>query len=111
MSISSDPFTSRSINGSEFRSSLPPYRRWLAMLNRQPTVDAQIRTLKSENKRLAALESSLVSLLLSADSPSQTPPGTDCSRMRLRRCCQRKSSLRKDKAGEPQVKRTASSHR
>ena len=102
MSISSDSSTSKLISKSEFLSSLPPWRRWLARLNWHPTVDAQIRMLESkrrekeserrtkliesdierlqtENKRLAALESKLDSLLLSADSSSQTPPETDCN--------------------------------
>ena len=95
MSISSDSSTSKLINKSEFLSSLPPWRRWLARLNWHPTVDAQIRALESERRekeserrtkliendieRLAALESKLDSLLLSADSSSQTPPETDCN--------------------------------
>ena len=88
MSISSDSSTSKLISKSEFLSSLPPWRRWLARLNWHPTVDAQIRVLESERRtkliendieRLAALESKLDSLLLSADSSSQTPPETDCS--------------------------------
>ena len=102
MSISSDSSTSKLISKSEFLSSLPPWRRWLAKLNWHPTIDAQIRVLESErrekewqrraqeserrtklieneNKRLAALESKLDSLLLSADSSSQTPPATDCN--------------------------------
>jgi hypothetical protein len=102
MSISSDYFASRSISRSEFLSSLPPWRRWLARLNWHPTVDAQIRVLESERRekewqrraqesekrtklieidieRLSALESKLDSLLLSADSSSQTPPETDCN--------------------------------
>jgi hypothetical protein len=109
MSISSDSCSSKLINKSEFLSSLPPWRRWLARLNWHPTVDAQIRVLESERRtqeserrekewqrraqeserrtkliendieRLAALESKLDYLLLSADSSSQTPPETDCN--------------------------------
>ena len=102
MSISSDSSTSELISKSEFLSSLPPWRRWLARLNWHPTVDAQIRVLASEKRekewqrraqeserrtkliendieRLAALESKLDSLLLSADSSSQTPPETGCN--------------------------------
>ncbi len=95
MSISSDSSTSKLISKSEFLSSLPPWRRLLARLNWHPTIDAQIRAqeserrtrliesdierLQTENKRLAALESKLDSLLLSADSSSQTPPETDCN--------------------------------
>ena len=109
MSISSDTFTSRSVSKSEFLSSLPPWRRFLAKLNWHPTIDAQIREqeserreqeserreqesekrlkliesdierLQTESKRLAELESKLDSLLLSADSSSQAPPETDCN--------------------------------
>ncbi len=95
MSISSDSSASKLISKSEFLSSLPPWRRLLARLNWHPTIDAQIRAqeserrtrliesdierLQTENKRLAALESKLDSLLLSADSSSQTPPETDCN--------------------------------
>jgi hypothetical protein len=95
MSIYSDSSTSKLISKSEFLSSLPPWRRWLARLNWHPTIDAQIRAqeserrtrliesdierLQTENKRLAALEFKLDSLLLSADSSSQTPPETDCN--------------------------------
>jgi hypothetical protein len=95
MSISSDSSASKLINKSEFLSSLPPWRRWLARLNWHPTVDAQIREqewkrraqesekrtklIENDIERLAALESKLDSLLLSADSSSQTPPETDCN--------------------------------
>jgi hypothetical protein len=60
----------------------------LAKLNWHPTVDAQINAIESkqvseqlkiENARLAALESKLDLLLLSADSSSPIPPSTDCS--------------------------------
>jgi len=101
MSISSGS-ASTSISKSEFLSSLPPWRRWLAKLNWHPTIDAQIRALESkrreleserrtkqlekeiahletENKRLADLESKLDALLLSADSSSPTPPSTGSS--------------------------------
>jgi DNA-binding transcriptional regulator GbsR (MarR family) len=108
MSISSGS-TSASISKSEFLSSLPPWRRWLAKLNWHPTIDAQIRALESErrelesekreleserrtkllekeiallekeNEQLADLESRLDALLLSADSSSQTPPSTGSS--------------------------------
>ena len=83
------------ISKSEFLSSLPPWRRLLAKLNWHPTIDAQINAIESrqetarlrsetallnlENARLAALESKLDSLLLSADSSSPIPPATDCS--------------------------------
>ena len=93
---------SRSISKSEFLSSLPPWRRWLAKLNWHPTIDAQISAierwneteqlkseteqlrreseqLRLENTRLAALESRLDSLLLSVDSTLPIPPATDCN--------------------------------
>jgi len=91
-----------SISKSELLSSLPPWRRLLAKLNWHPTIDAQIKALECERRekewqrraqeserrtrlieidieRLAMLESKLDSLLLSADSSSQTPPETDCN--------------------------------
>ena len=100
MSISSDSSSSRSISKSEFLSSLPPWRRFLAKLNWHPTIDARIRELEyekreqeserrtkliendierleKENKRLADIESRLDALLLSADSSSPIPPATD----------------------------------
>ena len=77
---------------SEWVSTLPPWRRLLAMLNWRPVYDIEQRTrqlrieslesekrlklLKKENERLAALESRLDALLLNADSSSQTPPAT-----------------------------------
>jgi hypothetical protein len=63
---------------SEWVSTLPLWRRCLAMLNWRPVYDIEQRTrqLKSENKRLAELESRLDALLLNADSSSQTPPST-----------------------------------
>jgi len=74
----------------------------LARLNWHPTIDAQINAIESrqeserlrsetallknetallkiENARLAALESKLDLLLLSADSSSLIPPATDCN--------------------------------
>ena len=78
---------------------MPPWRRLLAMLNWRPVYDIEqeserlrieslesekrtklveneIEQLKLENKRLAELESRMDTLLLSADSSSQTPPAT-----------------------------------
>jgi len=45
---------SRLISKSEFLSSLPPWRRWLARLNWHPTLDAQINAIESrrESERL-----------------------------------------------------------
>ena len=50
MSISSDSSSSRSISKSEFLSSLPPWRRFLAKLNWHPTIDAQIKELEYEKR-------------------------------------------------------------
>ena len=84
---------------SEWVSTLPPWRRLLAMFNWRPVYDIEQRTkqhelnviasekrmqesekrlklLKKENERLAELESRMDALLLSADSTSQTPPAT-----------------------------------
>jgi hypothetical protein len=87
---------------SEYVSTLPPWRRLLAMLNWRPVYDIEQQELASkkrlqqlkneteqikneteqlrkENKRLAALNSRMDALLLSADSSSQTPPATGSS--------------------------------
>ena len=77
---------------SEWVSTLPPWRRVLALLNWRPVYDIEqeierlrteslesekrLKRLEIENKRLAELESRLGALLLSADSSSQTPPAT-----------------------------------
>ena len=50
MSTSSEFSSSRSISKSEFLSSLPPWRRFLAKLNWHPTIDAQIRILECERR-------------------------------------------------------------
>ena len=80
---------------SEWVSTLPPWRRWLATLNWRPVYDIELRQLESErrtklleneieqldieNRRLSVLESRLDALLLNADSSSQTPPATGSS--------------------------------
>jgi hypothetical protein len=85
MTTSSSSAAYRPLTRSEWVSTLPPWRRLLAMLNWRPVYDIEQRTkqlrieaerLNSENKRLAALESRLDALLLNADSSSQTPPAT-----------------------------------
>jgi hypothetical protein len=53
ISPSSEPY--RSISRSEFLSSLPRWRRWLAMLNWRPVVDLEIRAIERE-KLIAAIE-------------------------------------------------------
>jgi hypothetical protein len=87
---------------SEYVSTLPPWRRLLAMLNWRPVYDIEqeterlrmaslasekrlqesekrLKLLEQEDKLLAELESRLDALLLSADSSSQTPPATGSS--------------------------------
>ena len=78
MATSSTTASSLSMSRSEWVSTLPLWRRCLAMLNWRPVYDIEQRTrqLKSENKRLAELESRLDVFLLNADSSSQTPPST-----------------------------------
>ena len=92
MTTSSASEASRPLTRSEWVSTLPPWRRLLAMLNWRPVYDIEMRELESEkrtkqiekeivlleieNKRLAALESRMDALLLNADSSSQTPPAT-----------------------------------
>ena len=90
---------SRPLSRSEYVSTLPPWRRLLAIVNWRPVYDIEQRTkqhelnviasekrmqesekrlklLKLENKRLAELESRMDALLLNADSSSQAPPAT-----------------------------------
>jgi hypothetical protein len=64
---------------SEYLSTLPPWRRLLARLNWHPVYEIEQETerLRSENERLAAIESKMLALLRSADSSSQAPPATD----------------------------------
>ena len=78
MTTSSTSAASRQLTRSEWVSTLPPWRRLLAMLNWRPVYDIEQRTkqLREENRRLAELESMLDALLLNADSSSQTPPAT-----------------------------------
>ena len=88
MSTSSVLDLSRPLSRSEWVSTLPPWRRLLAMLNWRPVYDIEQETerLRQENKRLAieiarldALNSRMDALLLNADSSSQTPPATGSS--------------------------------
>ena len=68
ISNSSDP--SLTMSRSEWLSTLPLWRRCLAMLNWRPVYDIEQRTklLEIENKRLAEIESRLDALLRSPDS-------------------------------------------
>ena len=83
MTTSSASEASRPLSRSEWVSTLPPWRRLLAMLNWRPVYDIEmrgresekrLRQLEIEDKQLAELESRLDALLLSADCSSQTPP-------------------------------------
>ena len=92
MTTSSTSAPSRPLSRSEWVSTLPAWRRLLAMVNWRPVYDIEQRELESErrtklleseieqlvteNKRLAELESRMDALLLNADSSSQTPPAT-----------------------------------
>ena len=78
MTTSSNSATSRPLTRSEWVSTLPPWRRLLAMVNWRPVYDIEMRTklLELENRRLAELESRMDALLLNTDSSSQTPPAT-----------------------------------
>jgi hypothetical protein len=78
MTTSPSSAPSRPLSRSEYVSTLPPWRRLLAMVNWRPVYDIEQRTkqLRKENKRLAELESRMDALLLNADSSSQTPPAT-----------------------------------
>ena len=92
MTTSSTSEASRQLTRSEWVSTLPPWRRLLAMLNWRPVYDIEQRTkqlrieslesekrlklLREENRRLAELDSRMDALLLNAESSSQTPPAT-----------------------------------
>ena len=83
------------ISRSEYLSTLPRWRRLLAMCNWRPVfeieqrtrqleivqlqIESEIEQLEKENARLAVLESKLDSLLRSADSCSPDPPEADFS--------------------------------
>ena len=83
------------ISRSEYLSTLPRWRRWLAICNWRPVfeieqrtrqleivqsqIESEIEQLDKENARLAVLESKLDSLLRSADSCSADPPEAGCS--------------------------------
>ena len=99
MSTSPSSAPSSSISKSEYYSSLPWFRRLLAMLNWRPVVDYELREiefdrreieyekrkiaheqrmrqLKSENERLAELNSKLDAILFSSGTSSSLPPST-----------------------------------
>jgi hypothetical protein len=73
------------ISKSEYYSSLPWYRRWLAMLNWRPVVDYELREiaykqrmkqLESEIERLDELNSKIDALLFSSSTNSTPPQNT-----------------------------------
>jgi hypothetical protein len=88
MSTSPSSAPSPSISKSEYYSSLPWFRRLLAMLNWRPVVDYELREiefekrkiaheqrmkqLRSENERLAELNAKL-SAILSSSATSSSP--------------------------------------
>ena len=53
MSTSPSSATSPSISKSEYYSSLPWFRRWLAMLNWRPVVDYELREIEFEKRKIA----------------------------------------------------------
>ncbi|MCP9882652.1 hypothetical protein KBY65_09175 [Cyanobium sp. Alchichica 3B3-8F6] len=82
MSTSPSAEPSSSISKSEYYSSLPWFRRWLAMLNWRPVVDYELREIEFEKRRIAyeqrmrqldELDSKLDALLCNS-STSSTPP-------------------------------------
>ena len=52
MSTSPSSAPSPSISKSEFYSSLPWFRRWLAMLNWRPVVDYELREIEFEKRKI-----------------------------------------------------------
>ena len=109
MTTSSSSETSRPLTRSEWVSTLPPWRRLLAMLNWRPVydieqeteqlrirslasekriqesekrtrqVESEIEQLKQDNARLAVLNSKMDALLRRDESSSQLPPSTGSS--------------------------------
>ena len=86
MSTSQALDPSSSISKQEFYSSLPRWRRWLAILNWRPVVDYELREIefdrreiefKQRMKQLDELDSKLDALLCSSStnsSPHQSTP-------------------------------------
>ena len=73
---------------SEWVSTLPPWRRLLAMLNWRPVYDIEqeteqleneIEQLRQDNARLAVLNSKMDPLLRRDESSYQRPPSTGSS--------------------------------
>ena len=85
MSTSPSSASLPSISKSEYYSSLPWFRRWLAMLNWRPVVDYELREiaykqrmqqLESEIERLDELNSKIDALLFSSSTNSTPPQNT-----------------------------------
>jgi len=79
---------SRLISRQEYYSSLPRWRRWLAMLNWRPVVDYELREIEFEKRRIAheqkmkqldELDSKLDALLCSSSINSTPPQNTNGS--------------------------------
>ena len=77
MSTSPSSAPSPTISKSEYYSSLPWFRRCLAMLNWRPVVDYELR----EIERLDEFNSKIDTLLFSS-STSSTPPPLNARRVR-----------------------------
>jgi fibronectin type 3 domain-containing protein len=85
MSISLEPLPSTYRSKQEFLASLPPWRRLLQKLNWHPTIDVDVeryeieqrlQRLKSENARLAQINSRLERFEREHLSGSTPPPST-----------------------------------
>ncbi|MCP9883124.1 hypothetical protein KBY65_11665 [Cyanobium sp. Alchichica 3B3-8F6] len=85
MSISLEPLPSIYRSKQEFLASLPPWRRLLQKLNWHPTIDVDVeryaieqrlQRLKSENARLAQINSRLERFEREHLSGSTPPPST-----------------------------------
>ena len=85
MSISLEPLPSAYRSKQEFLASLPPWRRLLQKLNWHPTIDVDVeryeieqrlQRLKSENARLAQINSRLERFEREHLSGSTPPPST-----------------------------------
>ena len=85
MSISLEPLPSTYRSKQEFLASLPPWRRLLQKLNWHPTIDVDVeryeieqrlQRLKSENARLAQINSRLERFEREHLSGSIPPPST-----------------------------------
>jgi len=78
MEPSSTSTTSRWMTRSEYVSTLPLWRRCLAMLNWRPVYD-----IEQEALRLSEINSRLYALLRDSDSSSLTPRKTDANSSNL----------------------------